>query len=252
MSTEKSLLTIESINFPTLTEEQKQHRLYLPMGVSETGDLETVHLGSGIHNAHACLFGAAGSGRSKAAEFMVKALCELYGSDITISYVDGESCEVKYWKNSGLENTNLLCGCESLDAFNDALIQLEYRLHSKKTATPDIVVFDAVDRFLLDKSGVKLGSFDMLYNAGPSKNIHILYTSQLAKSACINVPIEEAVEKSEVRCATRVSEAMSVKLFLSNIATREGGMKRYGELVYRDGDVNRKVRVPFCSYHKER
>lgn len=249
MSTEKSLLTYEHVRLPVLTREQKKEGLVVPIGVTPGEHLETLLLKHELGTDHMCLFGKVGSGKSKALEFIIKSVCWIYGKDVTLSYIDGKDCDVKYWQKINLVSAYKLCGCQTVNDLASAIDMMLERVECKKSLEPDIMIFDDVTHLVHDLPSAYILKLRGLLVCSTHKNTHILYASQVTPTINLihGCPNENYFG---VMCATRLDDTESGKIFGGSIASTNGGVRRYGELVYKYIDNVSKVRVPFCDSHK--
>ena len=248
MSTEKSILTYEEVKLPVLKQEQMTGELHLPIGVTPGGNVETVSLNYGMGTSHVCLFGLAGSGKSKALEFIIKAICDMYGKSCTISYIDGKDSDVRYWKKRGLPNAYMLSSCSSREELEECIDKLITHLNKKRKTTPDLIAFDDIWRIaqLADESlSIKM---KWLLVLSAQHNAHILWVSQCGEYTYF-MPGMRFDSYFSTTCATRVHDDQSVCLFGSDIASANGGQRKYGDMVYKYNGCVSRVRVPFCDYH---
>lgn len=248
MSTEKSLLTYEQVKWPVLTEEQKKDGLLVPIGVTPGGNLETLLLKHELDTDHMLLSGRTGSGKSKALEFIIKSLCTLYGTGVTLSYVDGKNCDVKYWWNRCYTRVAMLRACDTTQDLGFAICTLLEYTERKSNPEPDIIVFDEIAHLLSKLPEQYALKLRMLLTVSGEQNIHVLFSCQSASNNTI-INGAQYLSYFNTVCTTRVDDAESSNLFGGIIASPNGGMRRYGELVYRYRDNVSKVRVPFCDYH---
>lgn len=249
MSTEKSLLTYETINLPTLTYNDVHDGLLLPIGVTPGGHLETLRLRTDLGTEHVCLFGRVGTGKSTAVNFMLHALLDMYSDNLTVSYVDGKDCEVRYWQKRNILNKYLLRGCPDTQSLTDTLRRLVSHVDQKKTDNPEVIVLDDIGYLLREMQGEDRKYVRELFATCSYQNVHILYTDQSAAGCVPYRDFGDMPGVFGVRCATRVPADCSQLLFGCNIATAEGSTKKYGEVVYKYRGNTSKVRIPFVGKH---
>lgn len=97
--------------------------------------------------------------------------------DLTLSYIDGNSCEFLYWQKRDLASTHLLCGCGTVGALESVVDSLVRRAQAKLTQTPDIIVLDELSGLLKNLSQEYVSKLEWLLTTGASKNIHVIYIS---------------------------------------------------------------------------
>lgn len=241
MSTEKSLLTIEDVTFPRIACGKEKDGLYFPVGVLPSGNLEVVHLIRDKGTAHACVFGVPGSGKTKYVEFVLKALHRMYGSDVTLHYLDGKGCEYMYWEKQNMP-FKYIRDCSQAVEFDEALNMLCHWIDKKTTAEPELVVVDDVSALMYNGSSQLRLKLWNLYVEGARKNVQLLYASQTPKGR-----VNDVRDCFGLTCATRLSEETSNDIFEHNIASIQAGVRRYGDLTYSYNGFVSRARVPFCD-----
>lgn len=241
MSTEKSLLTINDTVLPKIDHSLETDGLHFPVGVLPSGNTEIVRL---VHNegtTHICIIGKVGSGCVKYIEFTLKALYRMYGENILLNYLDGTGNEYKYWKKKQMP-TNYLCDCSTVDKLTTALENVLLHVTRKDTKTPEVLVIADISHLLVKSPERITHLLQLIYIESSKKNVNILYMSQRPIG-----DLSELSNKFGLVCTTCVREEDSIRIFGSNVASKEAGVRKYGDLTYcYKGNVSR-VRVPFCD-----
>lgn len=241
MSTEKSLLTFDAVKFQPIKQGKEFEGLYFPVGVTPCGTLEVAHLSHDKGTSHACVFGLCGSGKTKYVEFVLKALYQMYGDGITFHFLDGKGCEFAYWVKQSMPFKHAM-DCSEPEWFEAGLNAVLHRVAEKTSLRPDLVVIDDASHLLCaDDSKVRI-LLHNLYIEGSRKNVHILYASQTPRGR-----LDSVQDTFGLACATRLHLGESEDMFESRIASKEDGVRRYGDLTYSYNGFISRVRVPFCE-----
>lgn len=245
MSTEKSLLTLGDVKFPKIDHGDEKDGLFFPVGVTPCGNLEVAHLSHDEGTTHACLFGVCGSGKTKCVEFVLKALHQMYGSDITFYFLDGKGCEYTYWSKQNMP-FKMTRDCSTLESFGDAIDEVLHYVAGKTSEEPELVVIDdASEHVFGQRDGLRMKLYN-LYIEGSRKNVQLLWSSQVPRGR-----LNDVRDYFGLTCATRVHHEDSDAIFGSDVASKVAGVRRYGDLTYSfNGSVSR-VRVPFCENQRK-
>lgn len=242
MSTEKSLLMFQDVVYPKIDHGKECDGLYFPVGVSPNDTFEIAHLSHDERLSHVCVLGVPGSGKTKYVEFTLKALHEMYGSDITFFYLDVKGCEWLYWNKQSHMPFKLVCNCSDLSTFECALCDIVDYIDDKSYSEPALVVIDDASNVVNLSSWYVKQLLQRIYTEGPKVNVHVLWASQIYCSK-----LSDICNEFGLVCATRIREADSKELFGSTIACKDAGVRRYGDVVYSYRGFTSKVRVPFCK-----
>lgn len=241
MSTEKSLLTIKDVKFPKIDHGLERDGLYFPVGVTPCGNLEVAHLSQDEGTSHVCVFGVCGSGKTKYVEFVIKALYQMYGNNITLHFLDGKDCEYSYWLKQDMPFKRI-SNCSTLNSFENELDEILRIVAEKTTNAPELCVIDDASVHLSGEDARARAKLWNLYVEGSKKNVHIMYASQAPRGSLSGLQVYFGLI-----CVTRACKEVSSEIFGSVIASNEAGVRRYGDLTYSYcGNVSR-VRVPFCE-----
>lgn len=249
MSTEKSLLTYESVKH-LLNLDVTRKCVQVPMGIDISGALQTVELEIGKSSAHLLLCGQPGSGRYKALHFILKSMLEMYGKDIAVSCICGTAYTLPSFRkviqrSNSMVSTHLTAVCDTEESLNKTLNYLLDMVKIKQNTVPEIIIFDNIDKVEI-KSTKKFNKvLAALLDIAPNKNVHLINSVEVHYS--LEIPL---LEQFGVKCATRVSTRMSNQLFGSDIASRNGGTRNYGDLTYIYNNEVSRVEVPFCHFCK--
>lgn len=249
MSTEKSLLTYESVKH-LLKRDYTKKGVQIPIGIDSSGTLCTVELEIQKSSSHMLLNGKASSGKSKALEFMLKGMLEMYGMNLIVSCICGKEALVTtvrkvIHKASVVPSVCLLANCDTVGELDRALHFLLEMTEVKHSEVPEIIILDDVDYIVKEDAMALHNVMSALISIGPRRNAHIIYTAQTEY-----LKLGSLFQNFGIRCATRVSDEASVELFGSNIASAEGGTRKYGDITYSQNGVARRIEVPFCDCHK--
>lgn len=250
MSTEKSLLTFEEVEH--LFKRNKSTGLQIPMGIDTHGKPHVVELVTHRSSAHMLLYGLCGSGKTKAVQFIIKGLSQMYGEDLSISCIDGKSTNIagyyKIMRSSDRQATPVVMqDCETEEDLSRHLNCLLEELLDKESMRPELIILDDIDHLLRTYPSKYIKVLEQLANIGPRKNTHILYASQTSMDVYFNT-IRNTIS-FDLICATRLSIEDSIKLFGVPIASKEGGTRKYGDITYKYNSQMDRVTVPFCSRH---
>lgn len=244
MSTEKSLLTYESMMDSIRNLTKNVGGIQMPLGVTPGGSLERVFLRNDSENANALICGVTGSGKTKYVEFIVKSLCDLYGSGLRISYIDGKDCEVKQWQGSEthkcrIPNPGILTSCRCVEQFTDIIGHFCDVVNNYNASFSELVVFDDVGYLVNELDERAKNDFSLMLRSGPSVGIHFVFAQQLASGL-----IFDFGKYFDLICTTRVGSKVSNELYGSLIGT---SVRKYGDVVYSYCGNQSKLRVPFVE-----
>lgn len=245
MSTEKSLLTYESVKDLLKKVDTNFDGIAVPIGITPCGLLEYAQLLDGRETSNMLACGIVGSGKSKYIQFIIQSLIDLYGHDIKVQYIDGKKCEVQYWKcterhDCRIPNHGLLVGCNTAEDLASYLRKLRVYVEHKPEKVREIVILDMIYDFLPECSTETLKDLGFILKNGPAVGVHTVWASQHLNTATGITHSEDF----DLVCTTRVNEAVSSDLYGNSIGTM---VRKYGDVIYSYLGNHGKLRVPFCG-----
>lgn len=248
MSTQKSLLTYESVKDSIKAIDTNINGITVPIGVSPFGTLEYAKLSNVWRDSNILVYGVPGSGKCKFVEFIVRSVIDIYGDGLKLSYIDGKDSEIKQWQATQkhgcrIPDPNFLKSCADTYELIGILKRIRKYVEDKQDDSKELIIFDEIAQMLNHCYTGISGDLRYILEEGPKVGVH----SVMAQHTPRTVDFVVNDEYFGVVCATRTESNISQRLFGNSIAT---AVDRYGDVVYSYRDNQGKLRVPFVESFK--
>lgn len=245
MSTQKSLLTYESVKDSIKTINTRVKGIAVPLGITPFGKVEYATLLDECEDSNMLVFGLPGSGKSKYVEFVIKSLIDRYDGNIIISYVDGKSCEIQQWKKTDghpcrIPNPGIFEACVTPEELESVIAKLYNQVVHDELDAREIVVLDEISHLLPSCNGEAMENLDYILRNGPAVGIHFLLAHQ-SPSHAYEIGQDN---RFGLMCTTRTTPELSELLYNNTIGSC---VRRYGDIVYSYRGNQSKLRVPFVE-----